>query len=128
MRLSFFFLSFFFIEAAVLASIVSSRMLKTVAKTEGVQYYDTLTGFKWLGNCSMDLRASGVDVLFSYEEALGFCVGDVLCDKDGISAASMFMEMASALEAGWTEDNVEVCLSSFVVIDLYYLFNFSFSV
>jgi phosphomannomutase len=100
--------SFCIIEAAVLASIVSSRMLKTVAKAEGIQYYDTLTGFKWLGNCSMDLRASGVDVLFSYEEALGFCVGDVLCDKDGISAASMFIEMASALEAGWTEENEQV--------------------
>lgn len=32
------------ISAAVLASIVSSRMLKTVARVEGCQYYDTLTG------------------------------------------------------------------------------------
>lgn len=89
--------------AAVLASIVSSRMLKTVAKVEGLQYYDTLTGFKWLGNRAMDLRAQGTPVLFSYEEALGYCVGDVLCDKDGVSGASVFLEMASALAEGWTE-------------------------
>lgn len=90
--------------AAVLASIVSSRMLKTIAKKEGLQYYDTLTGFKWLGNRAMELRAQGTPVLFSYEEALGYCVGDVLCDKDGISGASVFLEMASALSEGWTED------------------------
>jgi phosphomannomutase len=30
--------------AAVLASVVSSRMLKKIASTEGLQYYDTLTG------------------------------------------------------------------------------------
>jgi phosphomannomutase len=30
---------------AVLASVVSSRMLKKIAEVEGVQYFDTLTGF-----------------------------------------------------------------------------------
>jgi phosphoglucomutase len=36
-------------------------------------------------------------VLFSYEEALGYCVGDAVADKDGISAAVVFVEMAAAL-------------------------------
>jgi phosphomannomutase len=94
--------------AAVLASIVSSRMLKTVARKEGLQYFDTLTGFKWLGNKAMDLRAAGTPVLFSYEEALGYCIGDVLCDKDGVSGASIFYEMASALSEGWTEESGDV--------------------
>ena len=31
-------------KAAVLASVVSSRMLKHIATVEGVQYHDTLTG------------------------------------------------------------------------------------
>jgi len=88
---------------AVLASIVSSRMLKTIACAEGVEYHDTLTGFKWLGNRSIDLTEDGANVLFSYEEALGYCVGDVVFDKDGISAACVFVEMASALaEVGMT--------------------------
>lgn len=87
--------------AAVLASVVSSRMLKKIATTEGLQYHDTLTGFKWLGNRAQDLRTEGVDVLFSYEEALGYCCGNVLCDKDGIAAGSIFVEMASALAEGW---------------------------
>ena len=85
--------------AAVLASIVSSRMLKRVATAEGLQYHDTLTGFKWLGNRAVDLRATGVSVLFSYEEALGYCVGDIICDKDGLSAAAHFVEMTHYLHS-----------------------------
>lgn len=94
--------------AAVLASIVSSRMLRAVAKAEGVGYHDTLTGFKWLGNRAKDLRAEGIDVLFSYEEALGYCIGDMLCDKDGVTAASVLTEMAAELAQGWTDDNTPI--------------------
>jgi phosphomannomutase len=36
-------------------------------------------------------------VIFLYEEALGYCIGDG-CDKDGISAASVFLEMAGVLQ------------------------------
>jgi len=86
-------------QAAVLASIVSSRMLKSIALTEGFQYYDTLTGFKWLGNKSTELRQSDppVDVLFSYEEALGYCISDIVADKDGISAAVVLTELINYL-------------------------------
>lgn len=90
-------------EAAVLASIVSSRMLRSIAKAEGIRYYDTLTGFKWLGNRAKELRAQGVDVLFCYEEALGYCVGDILADKDGVSAAVVLTEIASELQQGWVD-------------------------
>lgn len=54
-------------------------------------------GFKWLGDCAINLRATGTPVIFMYEEALGYCIGDVVCDKDGISAASVFLEMAGVL-------------------------------
>ena len=82
---------------AVLTTVVSSRMLKAVAAAEGVTYSDTLTGFKWIGNRALEMKAEGYDVLFSYEEALGYCAGDNLCDKDGISAACVFVEMKLAL-------------------------------
>ena len=84
-------------QAAVLTTVVSSRMLKAIAEAEGVVYCETLTGFKWLGNKSNELTASGTTVLFSYEEALGYCVGDAVADKDGISAAVVFVHMASEL-------------------------------
>jgi phosphoglucomutase / phosphopentomutase len=61
-------------------------------------------GFKWLGDCAIRLRAEGTPVIFLFEEALGYCIGDVLCDKDGVSAASVFLEMAGVLmrESGLT--------------------------
>lgn len=58
-----------------------------------------------MGDRAMQLRTSGVPVLFSYEEALGYCVGDVTLDKDGITAASVFYEMASELAATGGEGN-----------------------
>jgi phosphomannomutase len=54
------------------------------------------TGFKWLGDCAIRLRAAGTPVIFLYEEALGYCIGNG-CDKDGISAAVAFVEMAGIL-------------------------------
>ena len=82
---------------AVLTTVVSSRMLKAVAAAEGVTYSDTLTGFKWIGNRALEMTKEGYAVLFSYEEALGYCTGNKLCDKDGISAACVFVEMKLAL-------------------------------
>jgi phosphomannomutase len=73
-------------------SIVSSMMLEAIAKSAGLQYESTLTGFKWV---------SRVDNLaFGYEEALGYCVDPKnVSDKDGVSAAAVFMEMLAHLKS-----------------------------
>jgi phosphoglucomutase/phosphopentomutase len=80
-------------DAVVLTTVVSSRMLQAIAKAEGVGYNDTLTGFKWIGNSALEQSAAGKTVLLSYEEALGYCCGDLLCDKDGVHAAVVFASM-----------------------------------
>ncbi|CAE7681377.1 PGM2, partial [Symbiodinium microadriaticum] len=54
-------------------------------------------GFKWIGNRARELQQEGFKVLFLYEEALGYCVGDVVVDKDGISAAVAMAELANNL-------------------------------
>jgi phosphomannomutase len=82
---------------AVLASIVSSPLLGRIAASLGVRYEETLTGFKWIANRAMELEREGVEFVFGYEEALGYCVGDVVRDKDGISAALLAAEMAAVL-------------------------------
>nr|CCA16644.1 phosphoglucomutase putative [Albugo laibachii Nc14] len=79
------------------ASTVSSKMLGAVASAHSAQFAETLSGFKWIGNKVDELRQSGHTVLFSFEEAIGFCVGDLVKDKDGISAAVVFAEMAVQL-------------------------------
>lgn len=70
---------------------MSSKFLQRVAKKEGFRFVETLTGFKWslsrryslealscalrMGSKSAELRAEGYEVIFAFEEAIGFCVG-----------------------------------------------------
>jgi phosphomannomutase len=84
---------------AVITSIVSSPLLGRIAATHGVRYEETLTGFKWIANRAMELEGQGYEFVFGYEEALGYCVGDVVRDKDGISAAVLVAELAAVLRA-----------------------------
>jgi len=48
-----------------------------------------------MGNATDDLRRAGKTVLFAFEEAIGFCIGDLVKDKDGVCAAAVFAEMAN---------------------------------
>ena len=77
----------------VATSIVSSSALHALAAARDAEATTTLTGFKWLA------RAGGPELVFAYEEALGYAVGlSVVRDKDGISAALAAAELAAALK------------------------------
>ena len=83
-------------DRIALASIVSSPMLGTIARALGVRYEETLTGFKWIANRAMEIeRETGATFSFGYEEALGYTVGPLVRDKDGIGAAVIFAELAA---------------------------------
>ena len=82
----------------VVNTVVSSRLLELIARHYGAVYEQTLTGFKWI-MAAQDLRPANPFVL-GYEEALGYCIGDVVRDKDGVSAALVVAEMVSNLAAG----------------------------
>jgi phosphomannomutase len=72
-------------------SIVSSSVLGKIAKTHGIEFHETLTGFKWLAKIP-NLR-------FGYEEALGYAVDAIsVNDKDGISAALLLAQCAAELK------------------------------
>ncbi|XP_055336098.1 phosphopentomutase-like [Paramacrobiotus metropolitanus] len=80
-------------ECYMIASTVSSKMLRAIAKMEGFNFEETLTGFKWIANRADELRKTGKTVLFGFEEAIGFMCGDFVLDKDGISACMVAAEM-----------------------------------
>jgi phosphomannomutase len=75
----------------VATTIVSSRMLGAMAASHEVRYVETLTGFKWIARASD--ATPGFRLLFGYEEALGYAVGGVVRDKDGIGAALAFLDL-----------------------------------
>jgi phosphomannomutase len=77
----------------VVTTIVSSTMLSKVAAAAGALYAETLTGFKWIVRGGQDVPGSRF--LFGYEEALGYAVGSVVRDKDGIGAALAVLGLAT---------------------------------
>ncbi len=82
--------------ADVLATtVVSSRLLSKLAADAGVTYGEALTGFKWVVRTPRE----GQRFLFGYEEALGYCVGRLVRDKDGVTAALVAAELAAGLKA-----------------------------
>lgn len=80
----------------VATSLVSSAMLAHIARAHDARYAETLTGFKWIANAAIVPHlASGGSFVLGFEEALGYCVGSVVRDKDGISALLMVADLAS---------------------------------
>ena len=77
-------------------SIVSSSAIEKVAEHYGLDFAQTLTGFKWVGRVP--------NLIFGYEEALGYCVDSKrVKDKDGLSAALVVADIATTLAAsGYT--------------------------
>ncbi|MDA0106824.1 phospho-sugar mutase [Vibrio sp. La 4.2.2] len=86
-------------NALVGNTIVSSRLLRSIAKAHSAQYYQTLTGFKWLTNVAMTQESVDHPFLFAYEEALGYTVGNKVWDKDGLSALVAFSQLTGKLKA-----------------------------
>ncbi|MFI7064602.1 phospho-sugar mutase [Kribbella sp. NPDC050124] len=75
-------------DGVAACSIVSSSLLGKIAAAHGVEYVETLTGFKWIG------RVPGL--VFGYEEALGYCVDPVAVkDKDGVSTLVRVLHLAA---------------------------------
>jgi phosphomannomutase len=81
----------------VASTIVSSTLLSKIAATAGARYAETLTGFKWIVRAGDDVP--GARFVFGYEEALGYAVGDVVRDKDGIGAALAMLRLATEAKA-----------------------------
>jgi phosphomannomutase len=81
----------------VASTIVSSTLLAKIAAAAGAGYAETLTGFKWIARAA-DGRP-GTRFVFGYEEALGYAVGDVVRDKDGIGAALAMLWLATSARA-----------------------------
>lgn len=83
----------------VVTSIVSSTLLGRMARDRGARYAETLTGFKWIADAARRGAANGEVFVFGYEEALGYTVGTLVADKDGIGAALRMAELSRKLKA-----------------------------
>ena len=86
-------------EPLVATTVVSTTMLERLAQTHGARYVETLTGFKWIWDRVLAEEIQGATFVFGFEEALGYCVGPAVRDKDGVGAAQVFAELTAAWKA-----------------------------
>jgi phosphomannomutase len=85
-------------QKLVVTTVVSSSLLSRMARDRGAAYRETLTGFKWIADAALRGEREGLAFVFGYEEALGYTVGPLVRDKDGIGAALRLAEMARFLK------------------------------
>eukprot|EP00928_Gymnodinium_smaydae_P015156 TRINITY_DN15555_c0_g1_i1.p1 TRINITY_DN15555_c0_g1~~TRINITY_DN15555_c0_g1_i1.p1 ORF type:complete len:557 (-),score=142.67 TRINITY_DN15555_c0_g1_i1:145-1815(-) len=84
-------------DRLVVTTLVSSSLLGKMAKAHGVAFEETFTGFKWMADAA--LRNPAKRLVFAYEQALGYLVTGRPLDKDGVTAAVLFSELAGSLAA-----------------------------
>ena len=83
-------------DPVALKSIVTTNLAKKVAESYGVRSYDTFTGFKFMAEKKNQLEAAGQNhMIFSYEESIGYMIGDYVRDKDAVTASLLLVEMTA---------------------------------
>ena len=82
-------------NAAMIKSIVTGDMGRTICEAYGIRVYEALTGFKNICGVIPAMEADGYRYFFSYEESIGCAPGAEVRDKDGVCAGMLVMEMAA---------------------------------
>ena len=83
-------------KPAALKTIVTTEMARAVAEVNGLDCYDTFTGFKFMAEKMNELESAGKNtVIFSYEESYGYMIGHYVRDKDAVTASLLLTEMAA---------------------------------
>ena len=81
---------------AVLKSVVTTEMARAAAEKNGVDCFDTFTGFKFLAEKIKQFETTGSHkYLFAFEESYGYLAGDYARDKDAVTASMLIAEMAA---------------------------------
>jgi len=78
----------------IVKTIVTSDLITAIAQANQVACYDTLTGFKFIGELITKLQGTQKYIVGG-EESYGFLVGDLVRDKDAINACAFIAEMTA---------------------------------
>ncbi len=82
-------------NGAMIKSIVTGDMGKTICEAYGIRVFEALTGFKNICGVIPRMEKEGYQYFFAYEESIGCAPGERVRDKDGICAGMLVMEMAA---------------------------------
>lgn len=78
----------------IVKTIVTSNLFSDIAKSFDVKSYETLTGFKFIGEVMTELEGKET-YLVGGEESYGFLVGDLVRDKDAVNSCAFIAEMTA---------------------------------
>ena len=87
-------------DGAAVKSIVSTSLANRICESFGVSIFETLTGFKFIGEKIQQFQDKGDHTfLFGFEESYGFLSSTFVRDKDGVNASLLVSEVACACMA-----------------------------
>jgi len=98
-------------------TIVTSALTQNIAEKNGVEMFECYTGFKWIASIMRELEGKR-KYIGGGEESYGFLAEDFVRDKDAVSAAVLFAEIAA-----WTKDNGKTLYE--MLQDIYVEYGFS---
>jgi phosphoglucomutase len=78
----------------IVKTIVTSNLIEEIAKAKNVTYYNTLTGFKFIGQLITSLQGKKT-FIGGGEESYGYLIGELVRDKDAIVSCAFIAEMTA---------------------------------
>jgi len=87
-------------DGAVIKTIVTTEMVRAIAKNYGIETIDVLTGFKFIGEKIKEFEYEGKNdkFIFGLEESYGYLKGSYARDKDAVVASMLVVELAADLK------------------------------
>ncbi|MES2457554.1 MAG: phospho-sugar mutase [Bacteroidota bacterium] len=78
----------------IVKTIVTSNLIEEIAKAKNVTFYNTLTGFKWIGQLMTQLQGKQT-FIGGGEESYGYLIGELVRDKDAVVSCAFIAEMTA---------------------------------
>jgi len=78
----------------IVKTIVTTNLIEAIAKAKNVTYYNTLTGFKYIGELMTKLQGKQT-FIGGGEESYGYLIGELVRDKDAIVSSAFIAEMTA---------------------------------
>ena len=100
----------------IVKTIVTTDLIHRIAEKYQVEYFDTLTGFKYIAEVIRKLEGQK-QFIGGGEESYGYMIGDFVRDKDAIASCMVIAEMTA-----WAKDQGNSLMD--VLIDMYVEFGF----
>ena len=78
----------------IVKTIVTTNLIEAIAKAKNVTFYNTLTGFKYIGEL-MTHFAGKQTFIGGGEESYGYLIGELVRDKDAVVSSAFIAEMTA---------------------------------